>query len=157
MGNILAKTASAIGSSNILRQKPWGVGSNGIPNQNDATPAAANTEVIALDTNVRSQLAAAGASADPRYNYLFIGSTWTFSGGQPNQPYPFDPQPDGSGGDEIGTSLLLNSTMETYQQGGDTTYQTGNNCFACHTAIGTNQQIKADVSVSHIFDGINPL
>ncbi len=155
--HIVAATTAPIGSSNILRQKPWGVASDGIPNQEDATPAASNTEVISLNTNVRAQLSAAGASSDPRYNYLFIGSTWTFGGGQPNGAYPTNPKPDGSGADEIGTSLLLNSTMETFQQGNDTTYATGVSCFGCHNNIGTSQQVKADTSVSHIFGTTSPL
>ncbi len=147
-------------AGNVLRQKPWGSASNGIPNQEDATPAAANTEVISLNTNVRSQLSAAGATTDLRYNYLFIGSTWTFGGGQPTGSYPTNPKPDGSGADEIGTSLLLNSTMETFQQGNDSTFQTGNNCFACHNEFYTNtpsQKLKADTLVSHIFSSTNPL
>jgi len=144
---------TAIGPSNILRQKAWGSASNGIPNQLNPTPAAANTEIISIDTNIQNMLAAAGASSDPRYAYLHIGSTWTLGGGEPNGPYPADPGVN----DVIGTSFLLNSTMETFQQGTDTTYSTGNDCFACHTASGSNPQVKADTSVSHIFDGISPL
>ena len=152
-GHIIAATSAAIGPSNILREKPWGVASDGVPNQEDTTPAAANTEIISLDTNVRSQLSAAGASADPRYNYLLIGSTWTFGGGEPNGSYPTNP----GLADEIGTSKLANSSMETYQQGTDTAYQTGANCFSCHTSSTTNPKVKADTSVSHIFGSINPL
>jgi len=159
-GHIIASTTAGpagIVATDILREKPWGVGSNGIPNQEDATPAAANTEIVSIDTNIRSQLTKAGASNDPRFNYLFIGSTWTFGGGEPNGSYPTDPKSDGSGADEIGSSLLLNSTMETFQQGADTTYQSGHNCFFCHSATGTDQQVKANTNVSHIFSSLSPL
>ncbi len=154
-GTIVATSPpTPIGKSDILREKPWGVGTGpNPPNQEDATDAASNTEVISLDTNVRSQLAAAGASADTRYNYLFIGSTWTFGGGEPNGIYPLNPQVN----DEIGTSVLLNSTMETYQQGNSTAYGTGTNCFGCHTASGSDRKVKADTEVSHIFGSINAL
>lgn len=167
VGTIAATSPpTAIGKSDILREKPWGVGTGpNPPNQEDATDAASNTEVISLDTNVQAQLAAAGASADSRYNYLFIGSTWTFGGGQPNGIYPLQPIPSGQDpsnpatqfNDEIGTSVLLNSTMETFQQGPDTTYATGTNCFGCHTAAGTNRNVKADTSVSHIFGSTSGL
>jgi len=152
--NIVSTAPPApISSSNILREKAWGASSIGQPNQEDLTPAASNTEIISIDTNVRSQLAAAGASADPRYNYLMIGSTWTFGGGQPNGPYPANP----SVNDEIGTSMLANSTMETFHQGGDTTYNTGLTCFTCHSDNGTDPKVKASTLVSHIFDVLNPL
>jgi hypothetical protein len=151
--NIVATAPPApISASNILREKAWGVSSIGQPNQEDPTPAASNTEIISIDTNIRNQLAAAGASADPRYNYLMIGSTWTFGGGQPNGPYPVDPGVN----DEIGTSMLANSTMETFHQGADTTYNTGLTCFTCHSDNGTNPQVKASTLVSHIFDALNP-
>ncbi len=157
VGHIISATSAPIGPSNILREKSWGVASNGIPNQEDPTPAAANTEIISIDTNVRSQLSSAGASADPRFNYLLIGSTWTFGGGEPSGSYPTNPNPDGSGADEIGTSLLLNSTMETFQQGVDTTFQTGHNCFFCHGSSTKNPKVKANTFVSHIFGSTNPL
>lgn len=150
--HIIAATTAPIGPSNILREKPWGVASNGIPNQEDATPAAANTEIISIDTNLQALLKAAGASTDPRYNYLMIGATWTFGGGEPNGAYPTNP----GVADEIGTSMLANSSMETYQQGTDTTYQTGTNCFSCHTSSGTNPSVKADTFVSHIFGTTDP-
>jgi hypothetical protein len=151
--------AAAIAPSNILRQKSWGVASNGVPNQNDATPAASNTEVISLNTNVLSQFGA-GASTDPRTNYLLIGATWTFGGGEPNGPYPTSPNhypAVANGVNEIGTSILANSTMETFQQGADSTFSTGVNCFGCHGSSGTNPATKANTFVSHIFGSTNPL
>ena len=160
-GHIVAATTSAaiLPPSNVLRTKAWGVATNGVPNQQDKTPADSNTEITSIDTNVQAQLAAAGASADPRYNYLLIGSTWTFGGNEPTGPYPKNPAnpTNPPAFNEIGTSMLFNSTMETFQQG-DTTYQTGNNCFACHSNYPSfNPNVKADTSVSHIFGSTNPL
>jgi hypothetical protein len=168
--HIVAATPAAIGPSNILRLKSWGVASDGVPNQEDKTPADSNTEIISIDTNVQSQLAAAGASADPRYNYLLIGSTWTFGGGEPSGPYPKNPSnpTNPPAFNEIGTSMLFNSTMETFQQGKDSTYQaSSNNCFACHSVvkgkdskgikIPPDPKTKANTSVSHIFGSVNPL
>lgn len=149
----IVSTASppvAIVPNNVLRQKAWGVASDGTPNQQDATPAIAATQVISLNTDVRAKLAAAGAQADPRFNYLLIGATWTMNGGEPVGPFP-------TGGNEIGTSMLTNSTMETFMQGTDTTFATGTNCFACHTSSGTNPKVQANTSVSHFFDSIAPL
>jgi hypothetical protein len=156
--HLVAATPAAIGPSNILRTKSWGVATNGVPNQEDKTPADSNTQIISIDTNVQSQLAAAGASADPRYNYLLIGSTWTFGGGEPSGPYPKNPPnpPTPPKFNEIGTSMLFNSTMETFQQG-DSTYQTGNNCFVCHSSSSKDPAKKADTLVSHIFGPVKPL
>jgi hypothetical protein len=157
-GHIVAMTAAGIlPPANILRTKPWGVAAEGVPNQQDKTPADSNTEIISLDTNVQSQLSAAGAGTDPRYNYLLIGATWTFGGGQPSGAYPKNPPipQNPPKFDEIGTSMLANSTMETFQQGG--TGLTGTNCFSCHNNLTEDPKTKADTSVSHIFDGINPL
>ena len=51
----------------------------------------------------------------------------------------------------VGTSALANSTMETYDQGQDTTLaHGGSNCLVCHS--GGNTAV-----VSHIFGAIKPL
>jgi hypothetical protein len=164
-GHIVAYPAKSIlPPTAVLRLKPWGVASNGVPNNEDKTPAASNTEIISIDTNVQAQLSAAGASADPRYNYLLIGSTWTFDGNQPsllspngaypnNAPNPPSPPPY----NVVGTSMLFNSTMETFQQGSDGTYKTGFNCFSCHSDVTGDVTKHASTFVSHIFDGVNPL
>ena len=46
-------------------------------------------------------------------------------------------------GNQVGTSQLTNSTMETYQQGPNNKWFAQGNCFLCH---GTNTTF-----VSHIF------
>lgn len=68
-------------------------------------------------------------SGDVRKNYMFTGATWTKFGAAPIE------------GNEVGTNKMANSTMETYQQGG--------NCFDCHTSNTT--------SVSHVFGPLKPL
>lgn len=106
----------AISPSNILRIKPWGLeGSNSTP----------NAEVISINGIVRSLL----DPADLRRNYFHGGTTWTIFGAPP------------TGGNQVGTNKLANTTMETFAQ--------GSNCFTCH---GTNTTV-----VSHVFDDTSPL
>jgi hypothetical protein len=145
---ITAQSGQTISGSDTLRVYAFGVAPTGIPNQNDATPAIANTEVISLNNSVLGQM----ASGDIRANYYFVGSTWTFSGFAPTAPYPViiqQPNPNTSGS-ELGTSYLTNSTMETYQQAVGTTPST--NCFSCHN-IGSNTPAATPVTtaVSHIY------
>jgi hypothetical protein len=145
---ITAQSGQTISGSDTLRVYAFGVAPTGIPNQNDATPAIANTEVISLNNSVAGQL----ASGDIRANYYFVGSTWTDNGYAPTQPYPVvvqQPNPNFNGA-ELGTSYLTNSTMETYQQAVGTTPST--NCFSCHN-IGSNTPAATPVTtaVSHIY------
>ncbi len=165
-GHIVAYTTSAaiLPPSNVLRMKPWGVASNGVPNNEDKTPAAANTEIISIDTNVQAQLSAGGAGTDPRYNYLMIGSTWTFGGGQPSKLTPNGAYPNNAANppnpppyNVVGTSMLFNSTMETFQQGTDGTSKTGFNCFSCHSDVTGDVTKPASTFVSHIFKPTKPL
>lgn len=142
-----------VSPSDTQRVYAFGVAPNFVPNQEDATPAAANTEVIASDNAVLGQL----PTADVRSNYFFVGSTWTFGGYSPTGQYGV-PSTNTGNGAEIGTNRLANSTMETYQQA-DTSINpppgAGSNCFSCHTDGGTGQ--KATVEVSHIFTDMLPL
>ncbi|HEX3583092.1 MAG TPA: hypothetical protein VH087_15090, partial [Thermoanaerobaculia bacterium] len=131
-----------IGPSDTLRNAPFGVAPVGVPNQNDLTPAIANTEVISINNSVLGQL----VTGDVRKNYYQLGTTWTFDGAPPTFPFPV-------GGNEIGTSYLSNSTMETYQQW-DGTSNPGNNCLDCHQSTSTS---IANTNVSHIFPCLAPL
>lgn len=106
----------SISPSNIQRVMPWGLNGNN---------ASGNAEVISLNNTVRSLLDA----ADIRRNYIQTGTTWTIFGGTP------------SSGNQVGTNILANTTMETFSQ--------GNNCFSCHN---TNTTV-----VSHIFNETKPL
>ena len=139
---ITAQPGQSISASNTLRQNAFGVAPVGVPNQNDATPAIANTEVLSLNNSVLAQL----VNGDLRKNYYFLGTTWTFGGAPPTTPFP-------TGGNEIGTSYLSNSTMETYQQWMGTA-NPGNNCLDCHQSSSTS---IANTDVSHIFGSLLPL
>lgn len=139
---ITAQPGQTISASDTLRQNAFGVAPVGTPNQNDATPAIANTEVLALNNSVLGQL----VNGDVRRNYYFLGTTWTMNGAPPTTPYPV-------GGNEIGTSYLSNSTMETYQQW-TSAANPGNNCLDCHQS-GSSSISNTDVS--HIFGLLAPL
>jgi hypothetical protein len=130
----------------------FGVAPMGQPNQNDPTPAAANTEVISINNSVLGQL----ASGDIRANYYFVGSTWTFGGYTPTGQY--NPTTNNGNGSELGTNRLANSTMETYHQASSSINPpqgSGSNCFTCHTGSPVGQ--KATTVVSHIFSDMLPL
>jgi hypothetical protein len=107
-----------ISASNTLRETPWG-------DLTGAGSASKNTEVISLNNSVLGKL----VNGDVRKNYMFIGSTWTIGGQSPTAT------------NQVGTNHMTNTTMETYQQGG--------NCFDCHATNTTN--------VSHVFDPLKPL
>ena len=139
---IAAQPGQTISRSDTLRQNPFGVAPVGVPNQNDATAAIANTEVLSLNNSVLGQL----VSGDVRRNYYFLGTTWTFGGAPPTTPFPV-------GGNEIGTSYLSNSTMETYQQWMGTA-NPGNNCLDCHQSSSSS---ISNTDVSHIFGALKPL
>jgi hypothetical protein len=123
--------------SNTIRRKAWGGAFNVSPNPLDANTAASNSEIISINNNVRGML----DSADVRNNYLFTGATWTIGGAGPTGQFP--------NGNEVGTSKLENTTMETYQQGANKMFNTGTNCFGCHASNTVN--------VSHMFGPVQPL
>jgi hypothetical protein len=87
------------------------------------------------------------AGGDVRRNYIMTGATWTIGGAGPTGCF----KSGGGGGNEVGTSKLENTTMETYQQGNGPPWATrfGANCFSCHGSNTTN--------VSHMFDPLKPL
>ncbi len=102
-------------------------------------------------------------SGDVRNNYVLMGATWTIPGGQtilaqtPLPPFG-SPTPQNPG-NQVGTSQLSNTTMETYQQGSDTTSVGGSNCFTCHTSPGPagSPIIIGNDMLSHIFTEIKKL
>jgi len=134
--NIESVSPFTISPSNTLRQKPFGAATNANPNPLVNT-AQSNTEIIAINNSVIGQL----IGADIRKNYYMTGSTWTTNGSGGTGPFP--------SGNEVGTSQLANSTMETYQQG-NTLVGTGASCLDCHS---TNQA----AIVSHIFTPLKKL
>ncbi len=146
---IAAASPFTISPSDTQLVYPFGVAPTGQPNQEDLTPAAANTEVLSINNSVLSQL----APGDTRANYYFVGSTWTFGGVTPSGQYGV-PSTNTGNGAEIGTNRLANSTMETYHQAGSG-QPTGSNCFSCHDGGPVGQ--KATTIVSHIFNEMLPL
>jgi hypothetical protein len=135
--NIVSVSPFTISPSDTLRWKAWGAASDATPNPLDASVAASNTEVISINNSVLGQL----IGGDIRTKYFMTGATWTIGGAAPTGSFP--------SGNEVGTSKLANTTMETYHQGTNTLVATGTNCFSCHQSNST--------SVSHIFPVLQPL
>jgi len=131
--NITSVSPFTISPSDTIRWKAWGAASDVSPNPIDGSATASNTEIIAIDHAVQSMLPA----GDIRNNYIMTGSTWTIGGAAPTSS------------NQVGTSKLMNSTLETYVQGVDTTHVATINCFGCHTSNTTN--------VSHVYGELQPL
>jgi hypothetical protein len=129
-------TQFTVSPSDTMRMKPWGAGSDSSPNPLDPSPSASNTEIISINNSVGSMM----PTGDVRDNYYMAGATWTIGGNPPSGNFPM--------GNEVGTSKLAGSTMETYQQG-NALSSTPSNCFSCHVTNTTG--------VSHIYDAIQPL
>ncbi|MFY9223529.1 MAG: hypothetical protein WAQ98_12720 [Blastocatellia bacterium] len=133
----------AVSPSDTLRLFPWGANDQ-VPNPNVPSAAVSNTEIISINNNIRSML----NGDDVRKNYLLIGATWTKGGVAPSVM----PLPPGTTSNQVGTSSLANSTMETYV----TKQNNLNNCFACHTGQQTRTGPNTNtVAISHIFTGLN--
>jgi hypothetical protein len=124
--NIQANTGSGftISPSDTLRVEPFGI---------DGSNASSNTEVISMNNHVRGML----ISGDVRSNYIMTGATWT--------PFGSPPCP----GCGVGTNLLSNTTMETYQQ--------GSNCFNCHNQSPSMLGDASGNGLSHVFGPLKPL
>jgi hypothetical protein len=162
-GTIVAQNGNTIAPSDTLRVMAWGGPSDVSPNPVDPSAADSNSEIIALNNLAHQQLIA----GDVRANYILIGATFSGTGPQlgplqgdvpgPNSvPWPDVPNPPKTDIiDELGTSQLANSTLETYSQPAVTTYNPLNNCFLCHqgNALGTH----AGLGLSHIYGQIKPL
>ena len=113
------------------------------PNPEDGSSAASNTEVISVNNSVLGQL----IGKDIRKNYMLVGATWTGGGVAPNGS-SYSSDQGKTPGDAIGTSLLANTTMETYFQLNNTT------CFTCHSG-STPSLLPADLS--HVYDSLQVL
>lgn len=134
--DIVSFDGQSNGPTDTLRSKPWGAASDVSPNPIAGSTTASNTEIISINNSVRSMI----PNGDVRANYIMHGATWTI-GGAP---------PDPGSTNQVGTSKLTNSTMETFQQGSDSTAASGStNCFSCHESNAT--------SVSHFFPKLKPL
>lgn len=145
--NIYATANNTVSPSNTTRTKPWGVADAGVPNPENATVAASNSQVISINNSVLSKL----IGNDVRKNYIFIGSTWTDSGKAPTGvSYSSTNNGDGVA---IGTSQLANSTMETYIQNG-TTYNENGSCFYCHHDFNKTGPSLLPNQLSHVYGDI---
>lgn len=147
LGDTLAgKNNFMISQSNTLRTKPWGVTEGSVPNQENPSAAASNSQIIAINNAIYNML----PGNDIRKNYFLIGATWTFGGAAPNgSAYT---STDTTPGVAIGTSQLANSTMETYFQFGPT-YTSYGSCFGCHNSKSS----LAPAALSHVFSDLMPL
>jgi hypothetical protein len=137
---VAAATTPGIVPSNTLRIKPWGVSPGVVPNQQDTSASASNSEIISINNAIIKML----PGNDVRKNYYLIGAIWTF-GGNPPDGNVYDPSDKNS---TIGTSRLANSTMETYFQQGKFMETT---CFTCHSGA---QPSVAPADLSHVFSAI---
>lgn len=145
LNSIVAKEGYTISASNTKMTKPWGVANEGVPNPENSTAAASNSEVISMNNSVLGQLKV----GDLRKNYIFIGATWTDSGAAPNgKSYSAT---NTNSGVAIGTSQLANSTMETYALNG-TSYSQYGSCFSCHSNYQTPGLKPSDLS--HIYTNL---
>jgi len=134
------KVSRSISASNTLMVLPWGSAWDSVTNGEDKSSAASNSEVISINNAIRNML----QGKDVRKNYLLIGATWTDGGVAPNgRCYSIT---DTVAGVAIGTSVLANSTMETYFQ------KTTTSCLFCHS----NNSL-APGALSHVFDDLKPL
>jgi hypothetical protein len=128
--------------SNVVRQKAWGAASNVNPKQEQGdppekvTPTQSNTAIISINRDVIGKL----PDRDVRKNYHLIGATWTKGGAAPDAD-----STDAPGLNQIGTSRLSNTTMETVLQGHNTEWKGSTNCFSCHKKTKT-------VCLSHVWD-----
>jgi hypothetical protein len=130
-----------ISPSNTLMSMPWGSAMDSLTNAEDKSSSASNSEILSFNNTIQGFL----VGNDLRKNYLLIGATWT-SGGAP--PTGVSYGSDTTAGVSIGTSVLANSTMETYIQFASTS------CFTCHHG---DPATLNPADISHIFEGLEPL
>ena len=122
-----------ISPSDTMRMKAFGGGFDFSPNPLDATTAASNTEVISVNNSI------IGQSAGDVPGKLLHDRRDLDDRRRRVSTTPFKNKV----GNEVGTSQLANTTMETYQQGPNNLWSAAVNCFTCHK---TNT-----VAVSHVF------
>ncbi len=149
-----AAPGQLINASNTQRRDAWGCIDTISPNAEDVTTAAANSEIISINNDIRKML----VGKDIRKNYLLIGATWTSGGVAPNGISYSDTST--YSGVSIGSSQLANSTMETYLS--ETSFFNGNNsCFRCHSETNNANVpiLTPDVpfGLSHVFSEIQSL
>jgi hypothetical protein len=127
--------AGSFTASDTLRDQPFGAAQGVSPNPIDNSDTESNSVVLSANQLVSSKM----PPGDVRGNYYVAGATWTIFGGPP------------AATNQVGTSVLAGSTMETYTQ--------PSNCFGCHNnaTTGPSAHGQAATSVSHIFDVLQSL
>lgn len=130
--------AASFSASDTLRDQPFGAQLGVSPNPIDGSDAASNTEILSINNSVNSIVNPHGLmpAGDVRNNYYLAGATWTIGGAPPGV------------GNQVGTSTLAGSTMETYTQ--------PSNCLECHTSSGSAHG-QAATDISHVFPVLQPL
>ncbi|GJM22640.1 MAG: hypothetical protein DHS20C15_25550 [Planctomycetota bacterium] len=120
--DIVALSGETISPSNTMRSQAWG-------DPDGEASAANNTDILSINQNIVSML----SPGDVRANYALVGATYTKNGvpGVGIKKPVFE-----------GSTLLANSTMETYYQ--------SKSCFGCHNGGMLS-------GLSHIFTGVKPL
>ncbi len=140
---LVANGTNTISASNSSMVFPWGSEMGVSPNAENGSSAASNSEVISINNSIFGWL----VGNDIRKHYMLVGATWTSGGVAPTgSSYSDNP---GDPGAAIGTSLLANSTMETYKQG--PTFS----CFTCHRDHTTPTLLPGQLS--HIYTALQPL
>jgi len=140
--NIDSVGGHIISASPTMLDNPFGTAKDSsAPNPQVKSTAESNTQVISINNSVIGQL----VGNDMRKNYRLIGATWTQGGANPNST-PYSPT-NTTPGVAVGTNLLINSTMETYDQ-----VSTGT-CFYCHN----NTLSPLKFGLSHISSQLVPL
>ncbi len=141
---LTSATGQTISASNTLRVNAWGAMTGVLPNQQDTSTSASNSEIISINNAINSLL----VGNDLRKNYNLIGATWTFGGNAPDgSVYSASNK---SLNAAIGTSQVANSTMETYLQSTPSAQFT---CFSCH-----NSKVSlSPTALSHVYGDIQPL
>jgi hypothetical protein len=151
---IVVLNSSGGDPSHTMRMKAWGGASdfspNPIPPLNNSTSS--NTEIISINNSINAKMEAQ-AAGDVRNNYFMVGATWTANGQSPTAPFQTSFNVGGNGiilNNQVGTSKLANTTMETYEQGADTTWASGGqSCMSCHTDFP--KALQSGIDVSHLF------
>jgi hypothetical protein len=128
-GNINRIGTQTIGPADVYRKNAWGTASN------DPNFISNNTDIISINNSVFGQL----LPGDKRKQYGMIGAVWTLNG-QPPSPT-----------NQVGTTALANSTMETYFQ--------PSSCFSCHKGnmLGEQPSGAFGGGLSHIWFQLKPL
>ena len=142
--SIYAQKGMTVSPSNSTRTKPWGVANAGVPNPENATVAASNSQIISINNDIQRLL----VGNDLRRHYLFIGSTWTSGGTAPDGTSYSATNTQAA--TAIGTSQLANTTMETYIQNYEGYNQNGS-CFNCHHDFDSPAPTLLPTELSHVF------